>query len=71
MDSISKKITSRAGFSKAIRVIRKRIVCFKEGRELVGDDCLHCFRDEWNDCSRTIVKWLRFVSIRRKAEINC
>ena len=46
MDSISKKITSGPGFSKAIRVIRKRIVCFKEGRELFGDNVLHCFRDE-------------------------
>ena len=29
MDSISKKITSRPGFSKAILVIREKIVCFK------------------------------------------
>ena len=47
MDSISKKITSRPGFSKAILVIREKIVCFKEGRNLFSDDGLHCFIDEW------------------------
>ena len=46
MDSISKKITSRPGFSKAILVIREKIVCFKEGKKLFSDDGLHCFRDE-------------------------
>ena len=46
MDSISKKITSRPGFSKAIRVIREKIVCFKEGKKLFRDDGLNCFRDE-------------------------
>ena len=46
MDSISKKIASRPGFSKAILVIREKIVCFKEGKKLFIDDCLHCFRDE-------------------------
>ena len=46
MDSISKKITSRPGFSKAILLIREKIVCFKEGKKLLSDDGLHCFRDE-------------------------
>ena len=46
MDSISKKIASRPGFSKAILVIREKIVCFKEGKKLFRDDGLHCFRDE-------------------------
>ena len=46
MDSISKKIISRPGFSKAILVIREKIVCFKEGKKLFSDDSLHCFRDE-------------------------
>ena len=45
MDSISKKITSRPGFSKTI-LIRKKIVCFKEGKKLFSDDGLHSFRDE-------------------------
>ena len=45
MDSISKKIASRPGFSKAILVIRE-IVNFKEGKKLFSDDGLHCFRDE-------------------------
>ena len=46
MDSISKKITSRPGFSKAILVISEKIVCFKEGKKLFCDDGLRCFRDE-------------------------
>ena len=46
MDSISKKITSRPGCSKAILVIRKKIVCFKEGKKLFSDDSLYCFGDE-------------------------
>ena len=46
MDSISKKIASRPGFSKAILVIREKIVCFKEGKKLLSEDGLNCFRDE-------------------------
>ena len=46
MDSISQKITSKPGFSKAILVIREKIVCFKEGKKLLSDDGLHCFTDE-------------------------
>ena len=44
MESISKKITSRPGFSKAILVMREKINCFKEGEELFSNDGLHCFR---------------------------
>ena len=46
MDSISKKITSRPGSSKAILMIREKIGCFKEGKKLLSDDGLHSFRDE-------------------------
>ena len=46
MDSISKKITSRPGFSKAMLVIREKIVFFKEGKKLFIADGLRCFRDE-------------------------
>ena len=46
MDSISKKITHWPGFSKAILVIRLKLVCFQEGKKLFSDDGLHCFRDE-------------------------
>ena len=46
MDSISKKITHWPGFSKAILVIREKIVCFQESKKLFSDDGLHCFRDE-------------------------
>ena len=46
MDSMSKKIASRHGFSKSILVIRDKIVCFKEDKTFFRDDGLHCFRDE-------------------------
>ena len=46
MDSISKKIASRPGFSKAILVIREKIAGFMEGEKLFSDDGLHCFRYE-------------------------
>ena len=61
MDSLSKKITSRPGFSKAILVIRK-IDCSKEGKKLLSDDGLHCFRYECSDCNRTIVEWIRLLA---------
>ena len=34
MDSISKNIASRRGLSKAILVIKEKIVCFKESKKL-------------------------------------
>ena len=46
MDSISKNIASRPGFSRAILVVREKIICFKEGKKLFSDDGLHCFEDE-------------------------
>ena len=46
MDSISKKITSIPGFSKAILMIREKIVCFKEGKKLFSDNGLRSFRYE-------------------------
>ena len=46
MNSVSQKVTSRSGLSKVILVIRKNVVCFKEGKQLFGDDSLHSLRDE-------------------------
>ena len=46
MESISKKITSRPGSSRAILMIREKIVCLKESKKLISDDGLHCFGDE-------------------------
>ena len=46
MNSIRQKVTSRSGLSKAILVIRKKVVCFKEGEQLFGDGSLHSLRDE-------------------------
>ena len=64
MNSITEKVTSRSGLSKAILVIRKKIVCFKEGKEFFNHNALHCFRDECSNCSGTIVEWIRFVTFR-------
>ena len=49
MDSISKKITSRPGFSKAILVIRENIAFFKEGKKLLSDN-------------GTIATWIRLIA---------
>ena len=46
MDSISKKISSRPGFLKAILMIREKIVCLKEVKKFFSDNGLHCFRYE-------------------------
>ena len=46
MNSVSKKVTSRSGLLKAILVIRMKVVCFKEGKQLFGDDSLHSIRDK-------------------------
>ena len=46
MNGISKRITHGSGFSKALPVIRKELVCFKESKELFSDAGLHCFRDK-------------------------
>ena len=36
MDSIRKEIACRLGFSKAILLMREKIVCFKEGKKLLS-----------------------------------
>ena len=46
MDGMSKKTTSKTGFSKAILVIKKETVRLKEGRKLFSDDGIHCLRNE-------------------------
>ena len=46
MDSISKRITSRPGVSKAILVIRNKTACFKEGKKLFSDNGLYRLSDE-------------------------
>ena len=38
--------------SKAILVIRKKIVCFKEGKQLFGDNGLLGLKDERGDSDR-------------------
>ena len=55
MNSIGWKVTGRSGLSKLILVIRKKAVCFKEGKQLFGVTGLHSLRDEKSDCNRAIV----------------
>ena len=35
-------------------MVRKKVVCFKEGKQLFGDNGLHSLRDERSDCNRAI-----------------
>ena len=68
MNSVSQKVTCRSGLSKAILVIRKKVVCFKEGKQLLGDDSLHSLRDERGDCNWAIVRRIRLVPFFRDRE---
>ena len=45
-------------------MVRKKVVCFKEGKQLFGDNGLHSLRDEGggSDCNRAIVGRVRFVA---------
>ena len=36
-------------------MIRKKAVSFEEGKQLLGDNGFHSFRDERSDCNRAIV----------------
>ena len=36
-------------------MVRKEVVCFKEGKQLFGDNGLHSLIDERSDFSRVIV----------------
>ena len=36
-------------------MVRKKVVCFKEGKQLFGGNGLHSLRDERSDCNRAIV----------------
>ena len=40
-------------------MLRRKVVCFKEGKQLFGDNGL---RYERNDCNRAIVRRVRFVT---------
>ena len=55
MNNIGWKVTSRSGLSKPILMVRKKVACFKEGKQLFGDNGLHSLRDERSDCNRAIV----------------
>ena len=43
-------------------MVRKKVVCFKEGKQLFGDNGLHSLRDERSDCNRAIVLRVTFVT---------
>ena len=36
-------------------MVRKKVVCLKEGKQLFGDNDLHSLRDERSDWNRVIV----------------
>ena len=36
-------------------MVRKKVVSFKEGKQLFGDSGLYSLRDERNDCNKVIV----------------
>ena len=55
MNSIGYKDTDRSGLSKPTWMVRKKVVYFKEGKQLFGDNGLHSLRYERSDCNRAIV----------------
>ena len=55
MSSIGYKVTRRSSLSKPILAIRKKAVCFKEGKQLFGDNGLHSLRDVRSHCNGAIV----------------
>ena len=42
-------------------MVRKKVVCFKEGKQLFGDNGLHSQRDERSDSNRAVVGRVIFV----------
>ena len=52
--SKSLKVAGRSGLSKPI-LVRKKVVCFEEGKQLFGANGLHIFRDERSEYNRTII----------------
>ena len=47
---------------------RKKVVCFKEGKQLFVDNGLHCLRDGRSYCNRAIVSRVRFVTFLGKGK---
>ena len=43
-------------------MVRKKVACFKEGKQMFGHNGLHSLRDERSDCNRAIVWRVRFVT---------
>ena len=43
-------------------MVRKKGVCFREGKQLLGDKGLHSFRDDTSDFNRGIVRSVRTVT---------
>ena len=55
MNSIGLKVTSGSGLIKFILMVRKKVVCFKKGNQLFGDNGLQSLRDRKDDCNRAMV----------------
>ena len=62
INSISDKIIRRSGILKYTLVIKKDIVCFKEGNGFFNDGGLHFFRDHLSDCNGMIIEKIRFIT---------
>ena len=62
MDSISEKITIRPCFSKAVPAIKKKIVSFKEGKELLSDNCIHVYQKCGKQLQWDGGQWIRFFT---------
>ena len=43
-------------------MVRKKVVCFKEGKQLFVDNGLHSLRDVRSDCNRAIAGRVRFFT---------
>jgi len=36
-------------------IVRKKVICVKEGKQLCGDNGLLSLRDERSDCNRVVI----------------
>ena len=52
-------------------MIREKVVCFKEGKQLFGDNSFDSLRDEKSDCNRATVRRVRFVTFFEDREDVC
>ena len=51
-------------------MVKKKVVCFKEGKQLFADNGLHSLGDERSDCNRAIVSRVRFLPFRDRENMG-